>query len=180
MAPELAGESACPTAPLPLALALSLVADLFLGRPAGHTSGPVGLGRCLLARRALPLIAFCLVRNCLRVHQLLFAPAYFSTSFLRPWRGKLTVILASSPSPSRRTTVPVPYLGCSTTMPVRAPLRAAGGCAAGAGRGNGGLPAGRGNCGGVRKSGFGGGGVFAGWNASPRSPKNCEMLSSEL
>src|ERR1035438_10622771 len=113
MAPELAGESACPTAPLSLALALSLVADLFLLRPPCHTGGPFGLGRCLLARRALQLLAFCLVGNCLRIHQLLFSAAYFSTSFLRPWRGKLTVILASSPSPSRRTTLPAPGLGCS-------------------------------------------------------------------
>ena len=43
--------------------------------------------------------------------QFLFNPAYFSTSFLSPKRGKLTVILASSPSPSRLTTVPVPYFG---------------------------------------------------------------------
>src|ERR1039457_409443 len=106
---------------LPLALALSLVADLFLGRPAGHTSSPFGLRRSLLARRALQLLAFCLIGNCLRIHQLLFSPANFSISFLRPKRGKLTVILASSPSPSRRTTVPVPYLGCSTIMPARMP-----------------------------------------------------------
>src|ERR1039457_2071579 len=163
---------------LPLALALSLVADLFLGRPAGHTSSPFGLRRSLLARRALQLLAFCLIGNCLRIHQLLFSPANFSISFLRPKRGKLTVILASSPSPSRRTTVPVPYLGCSTTIPVRAPLRAAGG-EMGAVLGGGGLPKGRGNCGGVRKSGFGGG-ACAGLNGRPRSPKNCEMLSSEL
>ena len=35
------------------------------------------------------------------------------------------MILASSPSPSRRTTVPVPYLGCSTVMPARRALRTA-------------------------------------------------------
>src|ERR1017187_6750229 len=119
---SVAGGTACPTLEaLPLALALSLVADLLLGRSACHTCGPFGLRRCLLARRALQLLAFCLVGNCLRIHQLLFSPANFSISFLRPKRGKLTVILASSPSPSRRTTVPVPYLGCSTIMPARIP-----------------------------------------------------------
>src|ERR1035438_9011451 len=161
-----------------LALALGLVADLLLFAPAGHTRGAFRLGSRLLARRALQLLAFNGVGDVLRIHQFLFNPAYFSTNFFNPYRGKLTVILASSPSPSRRTTVPVPYLGCSTTIPVRAPLRAAGG-EMGAVLGGGGLPKGRGNCGGVRKSGFGGG-ACAGLNGRPRSPKNCEMLSSEL
>src|SRR2546422_7970964 len=108
-----------------------------------------------MARRAFQFLAFSSVGDFFGIHQVFFNPAYFSTSFFSPYRGKLTVILASSPSPSRRTTVPVPYLGCSTTIPVRAPLRAAG-WAVGACRGRGGLPTGRGYCGGVRKSGFGG------------------------
>ena len=39
----------------------------------------------------------------------------------------MTTSFASSPSPSRRTIVPVPYLGCSTTVPVRAGLFGTGG-----------------------------------------------------
>src|SRR5271157_985103 len=71
-------------AALPLALALSLMTDLFFRRATCHTGGPFGLRRYLPARRALQLLAFCLVGNCLRIHQLLFSPAYFSISFLRP------------------------------------------------------------------------------------------------
>src|ERR1017187_1169714 len=174
---------------LPLALALSLVADLFLGRPAGHTSSPFGLRRSLLARRALQLLAFCLIGNCLRIHQLLFSPANFSISFLRPKRGKLTVILASSPSPSRRTTVPVPYLGCSTIMPARI-LRGAGGEAAsgptgGWGAAPTGVPTGPGGRRNLGAMGPGGRwraaiGLLAALNGSPRSPKNCGMFSTEL
>src|SRR5471030_631629 len=157
---------------LTLTLALRLVTDLLLERTAGHAGGAFRLGRRFLAGRALDLLAFNLVGDGLRVHQFLFNPAYFSTSFFSPKRGKLTVILASSPSPSRRTTVPVPYLGCSTVMPVRAPRRTAGGAAGTGAAGSGGLPAGRGNCGGVRKSGFGGG-ACPGLNGISRSPKNC-------
>src|ERR1039457_3984276 len=181
---SVAGGTACPTLEaLPLALALSLVADLLLGRSACHTCGPFGLRRCLLARRALQLLAFCLVGNCLRIHQLLFSPANFSISFLRPKRGKLTVILASSPSPSRRTTVPVPYLGCSTVMPARAPLR---GGAAGKGLVRGAFPKpdlGSGVGGVFREVDGAGLGALAALDASngmPRSPKNCEMFSMEL
>src|SRR6516225_5379331 len=96
---------------LPLALALRLVADLLLHRAARHAGRPLGLRRRLLARRALDLLAFRFVGDLGCIHQFRFNPAYFSTSFLRPKRGKFTVILASSPSPSRRTTVPLPYLG---------------------------------------------------------------------
>src|ERR1017187_1234448 len=188
---SVAGGTACPTLEaLPLALALSLVADLLLGRSACHTSGPFGLRRCLLARRALQLLAFCLVGNCLRIHQLLFSPAYFSISFLRPKRGKLTVILASSPSPSRRTTVPAPYLGCSTIMPARI-LRGAGGpigpggAAAGLAAPLTGAPIGPGGGGNFGAMGAGGRcgaaiGLLAALNGSPRSPKNCGMFSTEL
>src|SRR5205085_8056213 len=138
---------------------------------ASHAGSAFGFGRCLLTGRTLQFLAFSLVGDRLRVHQFLFKPAYFSTSFFKPKRGKLTVILASSPSPSRRTTVPVPYLGCSTVIPVRAPRRGGGGAT---GRGSGAaLPIGRGNWGGVRKSGLGGGAEWAGFNGRPRSPKNC-------
>src|SRR4051795_10498639 len=112
---------------LPLTLALLLVTDLFLRRAPRYTGRPLGFRGCLLARCALELLAFRFICDSLRIHQLLFNPAYFSTSFFSPKRGKLTVILASSPSPSRRTTVPVPYLGWSTTAPGRAPLRTGGG-----------------------------------------------------
>src|ERR1700721_4341550 len=43
--------------------------------------------------------------------------AYFSTSFFYPKRGNCTVILASSPSPSRWETVPSPYFGWRTFWP---------------------------------------------------------------
>src|SRR5438270_9100879 len=45
------------------------------------------------------------------------SPAYFSTSFFWPKPGKLTVSLAESPAPSRRSTSPRPYLGCLTCVP---------------------------------------------------------------
>src|SRR5215831_5974810 len=98
-------------AKLSLALALRLVADLLLHGSARDPGGPFGLGRGFLARRAFQLLAFGFVGDLLCVHQSLFNPAYFSISFFNPKRGKFTVILASSPSPSRRTTVPVPYFG---------------------------------------------------------------------
>src|SRR6185437_10898217 len=116
---------------LALALALRLVTNFLLHRPASHTGGALGFGRGLLTGGALHLLTFDFIFDVLGIHQFLFNPAYFSTSFLRPTRGKLTVILASSPSPSRFTTVPVPYFGCSTVMPVRATLRTAGTAAAG-------------------------------------------------
>src|SRR5215475_9724077 len=126
------------------------MANLLLHRAAGDARGALGLGCGLLAGGALQFLAFCFIVDVLRVHQSLFNPAYFSTSFFNPNRGKFTVILASSPSPSRRTTVPVPYFGCSTVMPVRA-TRFAGG-AAGRASGGFGLPIARGYCGGVRGS----------------------------
>src|ERR1700680_1920373 len=57
--------------------------------------------------------------------------AYFSTSFFKPKRGNCTVILASSPSPSRWYTKPSPYLGWRTFCPGRKPflpLGASSGC----------------------------------------------------
>src|SRR5690242_5342840 len=126
--------------------------NLFLHRAAGRARRPLGFRSRLLARGALQLFPFDLIGDVRSVHQLLFSPAYFSISFLSPKRGKLTVILASSPSPSRRTTVPVPYLGCSTVIPVRAALRTGGG-AAGSGL--------VGNCG----RGIGVGGCF--WPGGP-------------
>src|SRR5215471_6546393 len=148
------------------------MANLLLHGAAGDATGALGLGSGLLARGALQLLAFCFVGDVLGVHQSLFNPAYFSTSFFNPKRGKFTVILASSPSPSRRTTVPVPYLGCSTVMPARGERFAAGtaGRTTGAGRG---LPIGRGNCGGVRGSGGpAGAGGGTGLNAMPRALRN--------
>src|SRR5260370_36937035 len=154
------------------------MADLLLGRSTGHAGGAFGFRGCFLAGGALQFLAFDLVGNVRCIHQLLFSPAYFSTSFFKPKRGKFTVILASSPSPSRRTTVPVPYLGCSTVIPARAPLRT---CGAGGATGlSGAEPIGRGNCGGVLRSGLGGAAGRAGWNGRFRSLKNCEILSSEL
>src|SRR5215831_8274232 len=85
---------------LSLTLALRHLLHFFLHRSARHTRGPLGLGRRFLACRALQLLPFCFIGNILRIHALI-SPAYFSTSFLSPYRGKLTVILASSPSPSR-------------------------------------------------------------------------------
>src|SRR6266516_3071634 len=95
------------------------MANLLLHRAAGDAGRALGLGSGLFASGTLQLLAFYFVGDFLRVHQSLFNPAYFSTSFFNPKRGKFTVILASSPSPSRRTTVPAPYLGCSTVIPMR-------------------------------------------------------------
>src|SRR5262249_23039906 len=164
---------------LPLPLALRLMTDLLLRRTAGHASRAFGFGCRLFARGALQLFAFYFVGDVLGVHQSLFNPAYFSTSFFNPKRGKFTVILASSPSPSRRTTVPVPYLGCSTVMPVRAALRAAGGAVESGLVGAGGRGNGEPDCGGTPGRCCGGAAPGR-LNCMPRSPKNCEMLSSEL
>src|SRR5215831_16247014 len=163
------------TSELPLSLSLCLVANLLLHGAARYARRPFRLGRGLLTRRALYLLTFRFIGDLRCVHQFLFNPAYFSTSFFRPKRGKFTVILASSPSPSRRTTVPVPYLGWSTTVPGRAPRRTGGG-ACGSG-----LAAigGRGTIGG-RCCGVGDGfpcpcGGRGPLNAMPRSPKNWLM-----
>src|ERR1700682_5724174 len=83
---------------LPLTLTLHLVPDLLLRRPARHACRSLRLRRRFLPRHALDFLSFGFVREILRVHQSLFNPAYFSTSFLSPKRGKFTVILASSPS----------------------------------------------------------------------------------
>src|SRR5262245_23364620 len=111
---------------LTLTLTLRLVTDLLFCGSASHGSGALGLGSGLFAGGALQLLAFDFVGYILRIHQFRFSPAYFSTSFFNPIPGKFTVILASSPSPSRRTTVPVPYFGCCTVWPVRV-LRTGGG-----------------------------------------------------
>src|SRR5580692_4660593 len=117
---------------LAFTLALHHLLHFLFHRTARHARRALGLGSRFLPCRSLQLLSFNFISNRCRIHnvfQPLFSPAYFSTSFFNPYRGKLTVILASSPSPSRRTTVPVPYFGCSTVMPVRAALR--GGAAAG-------------------------------------------------
>src|SRR5579875_2968299 len=80
--------------------------------------------------------------------------AYRSTSFLRPYPGKLTVSLVFSPSPSDSRTVPIPYLGCRTFDPSRQR-----GGAAGLARG-------------IPGSGIGG--------VRPRSAKNLSTPSTEL
>ena len=69
---------------LALALALSLVTDLFLFGAAGHTGGAFRLGSRLLARRAFQFLAFNGVGEVLRIHQFLFNPAYFSINFFNP------------------------------------------------------------------------------------------------
>src|SRR5579871_2149533 len=79
--------------------------------------------------------------------------AYFSTSFFKPKRGNCTVILASSPSPSRRKTVPSPYFGCRTFCPGRNPR----------------LPVGSST-----------GGALGTLNFFPRLAKNSAMFSIEL
>src|SRR5262249_32862966 len=81
--------------------------------------------------------------------------AYFSTSFLSPNRGNCTVILALSPSPSRRYTTPSPYLGCRTRCPGRSAGRLAFSCAGWAA-------------------------VLVKGNFFPREAKNSAMLSIEL
>ncbi len=86
------------------------------------------------------------------------------------------MILALSPSPSRLTTVPEPYFGCSTVMPGRAPLDGVRGAWGSGFAGSGGL----GNCGAMGPGGRGGAVTGFDWNGMPRSPKNWEMFSSEL
>src|SRR6478672_4870532 len=48
--------------------------------------------------------------------------ANFSISFFIPWRWNITVILASSPSPSRIRTEPSPYLLWRTRSPFFSPV----------------------------------------------------------
>src|SRR4051812_871463 len=120
----------------PRALTLSSLAlcqnlHFFLHGAAVNGGGTLGLGGRFLAGGALQLLAFFGGFNVFRIHPDYFRfltyylrpacylrPANFSTNFFIPWRWKLTMIFASSPSPSRRTIVPLPYLGCSTTVPV--------------------------------------------------------------
>src|SRR5271165_2472552 len=103
---------------LPLPLTLCRAANLLLHRSARYSGSALGLRSHLLARRPLQFLSFRPILNVFRVHQSLFNPAYFSINFLSPYPGKLTVSLASSPSPSRLTIVPLPYFGCSTVVPV--------------------------------------------------------------
>lgn len=98
-------------APLPFPLTLGSSDDLLFHRPAGHTGGTLGFGSHFLTRCALQFLSFRRISNMFCIHQSYFNPAYFSISFLSPYPGKLTVSLASSPSPSRLTIVPRPYLG---------------------------------------------------------------------
>ena len=90
--------------------------------------------------------------SCLHRTQALSNWAYFSTSFFKPKRGNCTVILASSPSPSRWYTVPSPYLGCRTFCPGLKPF----------------LPLGSST------------NVFGTLNFFPRDAKNSAILSMEL
>src|SRR5579883_86357 len=105
---------------LALRLTLDQLLHLALIGTAGLAVRP-GLQRLfrirLLARSPLGCFAFVFVLDMLRVHSSILIPAYFSTSFFKPCPGKLTVSLASSPSPSRLNTVPRPYFGCCTTEP---------------------------------------------------------------
>src|SRR5262249_35101591 len=102
---------------LALALALGCPSDFLLQRAPRHSGSALGLGRGLFARRPLQFLSFRSVRYLFCIHQSLFSPAYFSMIFFSPYPGKCTVSLASSPSPSRRTTTPRPYFGWSTDDP---------------------------------------------------------------
>src|SRR5207302_8868874 len=141
-------------------LALDHLLNFSLARSACHAGGAFGLRRRFLAGLALQLFAFGSICNVFGVHSS-FIPAYFSTSLFSPWPGKLTVSLASSPSPSRRSTVPRPYRGCTTVEPEpKGFLRTAG--------------LGGGGCGGVAASGAC---CFCVWGTmdggfTPRSAKN--------
>ena len=92
-------------------LAFRKSSDFFLVGAPWHVVGTFWLRISFFAGLALSGLAFRAIFNMLRVHRLAFSPANFSTSFFSPTPGKLTVIFALSPSPSRRTTVPRPYLG---------------------------------------------------------------------
>jgi hypothetical protein len=85
--------------------------DLFLQGAARYTRSSLRFRRNFLARRPLQLLTFRPIRYRFCIHQSVFNPAYFSISFLSPCPGKLTVSFASSPSPSRLTITPFPYLG---------------------------------------------------------------------
>ena len=103
--------SSCDTA-LPFALSGYLSSDLALVGSARIRA--LGFGRRLLASLALQTLPFGFVFDLFCIQGRIYSccnVAYFSMSFFKPYPGKLTVILASSPSPSRRRIVPVPYLG---------------------------------------------------------------------
>src|SRR5579863_8064371 len=101
-------------------LALTLAFDHFLYfaflRTAGYVGCALGLGSGFLARCAFELLAFVFVGYFFSVHSTLI-PAYFAMSFFNPYPGKLTVTFVSSPEPSRRSTVPLPYLAWVTVEP---------------------------------------------------------------
>src|SRR5579862_2868322 len=96
-------------ASLALALALSHLLYFALLRSACDVGGALLNRRRFLPRRALQLLTFRFVCDLFSVHSTLI-PAYFAISFFNPYPGKFTVTFVSSPEPSRRTTVPRPYL----------------------------------------------------------------------
>src|SRR4029079_8796024 len=97
---------------LAFTLALSeLFHFAFIGS-AGDTGCALLLGGHFLARGAPEFLTFQLVFYVLCIHSSSVIPAYLATIFCSPCPGKLIVSFASSPSPSRRNTVPRPYLGC--------------------------------------------------------------------
>ena len=96
-------------------LSLNQLFHFFLRRATGSCASC--LRSLLLPRDPLQLLAFFFIFNLLCVHDSVFNPANLSTSFFNPCPGKLMVSFASSPSPSRLSTVPRPYRGCSTTDP---------------------------------------------------------------
>src|SRR3954469_1852374 len=75
-------------AALPLPLALRCPFHFLLQRSARHSRGSLRLGRGLLARSPLQLFSFRRIRYRFCIHQSLFSPAYFSTSFFSPYPGK--------------------------------------------------------------------------------------------
>lgn len=103
---------ACRPYVLAFPLALRHLFYFVLVRPACHSGCPLCLRSGLLPRGALQALAFYFVFHVLCVHSSILIPAYFAIIFFNPYPGKLIVSFASSPSPSRRNTVPRPYFGC--------------------------------------------------------------------
>src|SRR5579864_5204282 len=101
---------------LPFALAFNHLLHFALLRSARDIGGSLRLRRRCLALGAFQFLSFGFVGDFFGVHSILI-PAYFATSFFNPYPGKLTVTLVSSPEPSRRNTVPRPYLACSMVEP---------------------------------------------------------------
>jgi len=97
--------------PLTFALALDQLFHLALVRSPRDTRCALGFRSSFLTGYAFEAFAFGFIFNVLCVHSSILIPAYFSIIFLSPYPGKLIVSFASSPSPSRRSTVPRPYLG---------------------------------------------------------------------